>query len=114
MRKFLFAAALTVVPMTWAMADGFDGTYRALAPWVSNRCTASYVDATVQGGTVTAALNAIHFSGPLNADGTFRITGERNYIFTGQIVGDRFVVRWDGQCGPREATGGRIGTTAKW
>ena len=50
--------------------------------------------------------SAAPITGTVRADGTFDAAWE-NYRGTGKLTGDQAELRWNGECGPRVATGGR-------
>ncbi len=62
------------------------------------------------GGVRTSGPGLTPLTGTVSPDGTVNAQWQK-YRATGQLSGDKAEVRWRGVCGPRVATGGRIGTS---
>jgi hypothetical protein len=57
-------------------------------------------------GRVESGEGGPPISGTVQPDGTVNAQWQ-SYRATGKLTGDRAEVRWNGECGPRVATGGR-------
>jgi hypothetical protein len=58
---------------------------------------------------IVASPNGAPITGTVQPDGTFNVQWER-FNITGKITGNTLVANWTGQCGPRSATGTRVGS----
>ncbi len=126
-----FAAAALAVPMVPADAAGpYDGNwYVDAAPAAQTSssdvpagCDAVRLPFQVTDNKITGSLqrapygtgrveegsgsSASPITGTVQPDGTFNAQWQ-NYKGTGKLMGDQAELRWDGECGPRVATGGR-------
>lgn len=126
-----FAAAALAVPMLPADAAGpYDGNwYVDAAPAAQTSssdvpagCDAVRLPFKVTDNKITGSLqrapygtgrveqgsgsSASPITGTVQPDGTFNAQWQ-NYKGTGKLTGDQAELRWNGECGPRVATGGR-------
>jgi len=126
-----FAAAALAVPMLPADAAGpYDGDwYVDAAPAAQTSssdvpagCDAVRVPFQVTDNKITGSLqrapygtgrveqgsgsSAAPITGTVQPDGTISAAWE-NYRATGKLTGNQAELRWNGECGPRVATGGR-------
>ena len=125
-----FAAALAAPTLPAVGAGPFDGNWYVDAPAAdqaqptaeSSGCDAVRLPFKVVDNQITGSLqrdpyatgrveagygsSASPITGTVAPDGTLSAQGQ-SYQATGKLTGDRAVVRWDGECGPRVATGGR-------
>lgn len=60
-------------------------------------------------GNVESGEGGPPITGTVQPDGTVNAQWE-SYRATGKLTGDRAEVKWKGECGPRVATGGRVGS----
>ena len=126
------AAAALAAPMSSAIAAGqWDGMWIVDAPPAgqsqptasSSGCDAVRIPVQVSGDKITGSLqrspyvtgrveggtgkNATPLTGTIAPDGS--VTAKwQNYPATGKLSGENAEVKWNGECGPRVATGGRI------
>ncbi len=61
------------------------------------------------GGVKTSGPGLSPITGTVSPDGAINAQWQK-YRATGQLTGDKAEVRWRGVCGPRVATGGRVGS----
>lgn len=61
-----------------------------------------------QGGSGSSRAGAAPLQGMVQPDGTLTAQWQ-SYRATGKLTGDRAELTWRGQCGPRTATGQRVG-----
>jgi len=57
---------------------------------------------------IVASPTGTPIKGSVQPDGTFNVQWE-TFNISGKITGDTLVANWTGQCGPRSATGTRVG-----
>jgi hypothetical protein len=126
-----FAAAALALPMVSADAAGpYDGNwYVDAAPAgqsstsdVPAGCDAVRLPFQITDNKITGSLqrapygtgrveqgsgsSAAPITGTVQPDGTFNAQWQ-NYKGTGKLSGDQAELKWNGECGPRVATGGR-------
>jgi hypothetical protein len=63
-----------------------------------------------RGRVTQTGRGATPITGTVQPDGTVHARWE-SFDITGKLTGDRAELRWNGQCGPRVAMGGRIQST---
>jgi hypothetical protein len=73
-----------------------------------NKITGSLQRAPYGTGRVEqgSGSSATPITGTVQPDGTFNAQWQ-NYKGTGKLSGDQAELKWNGECGPRVATGGR-------
>lgn len=76
-----------------------------------NRVSGNLQRSTYGTGRVHASPSGAPITGTVAPDGTINAQWQ-GYRATGQIVGNQAEIRWDGECGERIATGGRVSATA--
>ncbi len=126
-----FAVSTVVGPILPAIGAGpFDGDWYVDAPAaaqysssdIPSGCDAVRLPFHVAGNQISGRLmrspygtgrveegsgsSAPPITGTVQPDGTINAQW-LNYHATGKLTGDRAEVRWNGECGPRVATGGR-------
>ncbi len=76
-----------------------------------NQIQSSLARSPQGGGRVTqTGRGATPISGTVQPDGTVNAQWQ-SFNVTGKLTGDKAELHWNGQCGPRVATGGRIEST---
>jgi hypothetical protein len=126
------AVAMIALPISPTLAAGpFDGTWQVDAPDAGSSsssdvssCEAARLQFQVKDNQVQGQLGRSPYgarftqSGPgttpitgtVQPDGTLNAQWQK-YKATGKLTGDKAELRWKGTCGPRVATGGRVGPT---
>lgn len=125
------AIVLLAAPLSAKAAGPYDGTWQVDAPSAGQRgaatqlgrCEALRLRFTVRDNQIHGSLarsphapsrvtesegrGAAPVVGTVQPDGV--ITAKwQDYDVTGKFTGDKAEVRWNGACGPRVATGGRV------
>ncbi len=130
----LAVAAVALTALSAHAAGPYDGTWQVDAAAAGNsgtnttgraQCEPVRLQFEVKDGQIQSSLarspqggnrvtqtgrGATPITGTVHADGTV-LAQWQTYRVTGKLTGDKAELHWNGQCGPRVATGGRIAAT---
>lgn len=73
----------------------------------NNQVVGTLTRSTARPTEIIASRRGTPVKGSVLEDGTFAVQWQ-NFNIAGKITGDTLVAYWNGQCGPRSATGSRV------